>query len=182
MGRLILVLGGTRSGKSAFAEELVRDAEAAGRRAVYIATYERLPGDEEMEGRVERHRRRRPLSWGTVEEPRDLEGALLKMEENTVALVDCLSVWVSNLLLAEADEGAGEAEEAILCRTKAFCSGARSSPAEVVAVSGETGWGVVPATSLGRLYRDILGAVNQEAVRHADEVWLVIAGLPQRLK
>ena len=179
MGRLILVLGGTRSGKSAFAEELVRDAEAAGRRAVYIATYERLPGDEEMEGRVERHRRRRPLSWGTVEEPLDLEGALLKMEENTVALVDCLSVWMSNLLLAEADE---EPEEAILRRAKAFCSGARSSPADVVAVSGETGWGVVPATSLGRLYRDILGAVNQEAARHADEVWLVVAGLPQRLK
>ena len=179
MGRLTLVLGGARSGKSAFAEGLVWDGEAEGKKVVYIATYEPVPGDEEMDGRLEKHRRRRPPSWRTVEEPRDLEGALSKVEKNTIVLVDCITVWVSNLLLAGDEK---EAEEAILRRAKAFCSAARSSPADIVAVSGETGWGVVPPSSLGRLYRDILGIVNQETAKNADEVWLVIAGLPQRLK
>lgn len=179
MGKFTLVLGGARSGKSAFAEGLVREAEAAGKAPLYVATYERLPGDGEMALRVERHRRRRPPSWLTVEEPRKLDEALAGAGAGHIVLVDCLSIWVSNLLLAE---GVAGAEEAVEAGVSAFCRAVRSSPAEVVAVSGETGWGVIPTSSLGRLYRDLLGLANQEAARHADEVWLVIAGLPQRLK
>ena len=179
MGKFTLVLGGARSGKSAFAEGLVREAEMAGKAPLYVATYECLPGDKEMALRVERHRKRRPLSWRTVEEPLRLDAALAGAEEGHIVLVDCLSVWVSNLLLAGSEAGA---EQAVEAGAAAFCRAVRSSPADVVAVSGETGWGVVPTSSLGRLYRDLLGLANQEAARHADEVWLVIAGLPQRLK
>lgn len=179
MGRLILVLGGARSGKSAFAEELVREGEEGGRTPVYVATCEALAGDREMARRIARHRERRPSSWATVEAPLDLEKAIAEAPDDSVLLVDSLTMWMANIL-ADMTEGAGEEEGAR--RAGAFCKAVAASPADVVAVSDEVGWGVVPSTPLGRLFRDLLGRANQEAARHAQEVWLVVAGLPQKLK
>jgi adenosylcobinamide kinase/adenosylcobinamide-phosphate guanylyltransferase len=181
MGRLTLVLGGSRSGKSEFAENLVREAERAGKKVVYIATCESRPEDPEMADRIDRHRKRRPSAWRTVEEPLALEEALLNLESGSVALVDCLGLWVSNLLFFLPEQQGGQ-EEGILRWVRAFCGAASASAAEVVAVSSETGLGVIPPTPLGRLYRDLLGLANQEAARSAGEAWLVVAGLSLKLK
>jgi adenosylcobinamide kinase/adenosylcobinamide-phosphate guanylyltransferase len=181
MGRLTLVLGGSRSGKSEFAERLVREAEREGKKVVYIATCEFRPEDPEMADRIGRHRKRRPSAWRTAEEPLDLEEAVLKLESDTVALVDCLGLWVSNLLFSLPERKKGEEEE-ILRQVRAFCRAVSISAADVVAVSSETGLGVVPPTPLGRLYRDVLGLANQEVARSAGEVWFVAAGLPLKLK
>lgn len=181
MGRLTLVLGGSRSGKSEFAENLVREAERAGKKVVYIATCESRPEDREMAERIDRHRERRPSSWRTAEEPLAIEETVLKLERDTVALVDCLGLWVSNLLFS-LPEQRGEEEEELLRRVRAFCRAAAASAGDVVAVSSETGLGVVPPTPLGRLYRDLLGLANQEAARSAEAAWLVVAGLPLKLK
>ena len=181
MGRLTLVLGGSRSGKSEFAENLVREAECAGKKVVYIATCESRPEDREMAERIDRHRKRRPSSWRTEEEALALEETLLGLESGTVALVDCLGLWVSNLLFSLPEQQEGKEEE-ILRRAEAFCRAASASAADVVAVSSETGLGVIPPTPLGRLYRDLLGLANQEAARSAGEAWLVVAGLSMKLK
>ncbi len=170
----VLVLGGSRSGKSAHAEALL-----AGRDAVtYLATSAAAGDDAEWTARVAAHRARRPASWTTVEttEPADLlrDGAVLLDSVTTwvAALMDQTGVW--------ADEpGAGDRLSA---RCEALLGAWTATPAHVVAVSDEVGLGVVPETRAGRLFRDVLGTVNQRLAATADEVWFVVAGLPQRLR
>ena len=182
MGKIVFVLGGARSGKSAWAERRALELEAEGRTVVYIATCERRPDDAEMSDRIARHRSRRPSSWSTVEVPFAVAEELERLTPGTVALLDCLSLWVSNLLLAAPERGYEATSDEILERVEEFLDSARRSSADVIIVSNETGCGVVPASRLGRLYRDILGWANQAAAREADEVWLLVAGLPQRIK
>ena len=182
MGKIAFVLGGARSGKSAWAERRALELEAEGRTVVYIATCERRPDDAEMSDRIARHRSRRPSSWSTVEVPFAVAEELERLMPGTVALVDCLSLWVSNLLLAAPEKGHEATSDEILERVEEFLDSARRSSADVIIVSNETGCGVVPTSRLGRLYRDILGWANQAAAREADEVWLLVAGLPQRIK
>jgi adenosylcobinamide kinase/adenosylcobinamide-phosphate guanylyltransferase len=142
-----------------------------------------MPGeaDAEMEERIARHRARRPASWTTVEEPLAPETHASALPSGTVLLVDCVSLWVSNLLLA-IPEGERDASDRILFRVRLFLEAAAASAGDVILVSGETGCGVVPVSPLGRLYRDILGWTNQEIARTAADVWFLVAGLPQRLK
>jgi adenosylcobinamide kinase/adenosylcobinamide-phosphate guanylyltransferase len=170
----VLVLGGSRSGKSAHAESLL-----AGRADVtYLAPSPPAGDDAEWASRVAAHRARRPSSWTTLEttEP----SALLR---GGAILVDSVTTWVAALM----DENGIWCEEADAAGRLAACCDAlieawATTPAHVIAVSDEVGLGVVPETRAGRLFRDTLGEVNQRLAGTADEVWFVVAGLPQRLR
>jgi adenosylcobinamide kinase/adenosylcobinamide-phosphate guanylyltransferase len=164
-----LVLGGARSGKSAHAERLV---EAHAGEHVYLATAE--PGDGEMAERIARHKARRGEGWRTVEEPIALAVALrAAATPGSAVLVDCLTIWLSNLLLAGRD---AEAEASGLIETLAEAGG------PVVLVSNEVGLGIVPENALARAFRDHAGRLNQRVAQAADRVVLVAAGLPVVLK
>ena len=165
---LVLVLGGARSGKSRQAEALVESWPAPW---TYVATAEAF--DAEMAARIAEHRARRPEGWETREAPRDLPGVLAGVPAGRPVLVDCLTLWLSNLLLAERDlEAEGELLAAALAR--------RTGP--VVLVSNEVGWGIVPETPLGRRFRDAQGRLNQRMAAEADRVVLVVAGIPVAIK
>lgn len=188
MAELILVTGGSRSGKSLWAEKL---AKARKEKVAYVATG--VPCDEEMEERIKRHKERRPKHWITIEEPYKLAWALKEAGKLTqVVLVDCLSLWVANILLEKTSlenmEGGlyscdlSGIEEDILKETDEVIDTAVKLPAQVIFVTNEVGWGIVPEYPLGRSYRDILGRVNQRVAVYADEVYLVVAGIPVELK
>ncbi|BAE53229.1 bifunctional adenosylcobinamide kinase/adenosylcobinamide-phosphate guanylyltransferase [Paramagnetospirillum magneticum] len=162
-----LVLGGARSGKSAFAESLFGDSPA-----LYLATGQALDG--EMAERIDHHRRRRGPSWSTLEEPLDLAEALDNvLRPDRPVLVDCLTMWLSNLMHAgrDIDRSLGH-----LCEVLAEPAG------PVVMVSNEVGMGLVPETSLGRQFRDHQGRVNQRVAAQCRKVVFVAAGLPLVLK
>jgi adenosylcobinamide kinase/adenosylcobinamide-phosphate guanylyltransferase len=163
-----LVVGGARSGKSAFAEGLI---SASGRPRRYIATAEAW--DDEMRDRIARHREDRGTAWTTVETPLDLAAALTDVRPDEAVLVDCATLWLTNHLLADHDLAA---ETARLLAALAKCR------APVVIVSNETGWGIVPENALARRFRDEQGRLNQRIAAQADLVVTVIAGLPMTLK
>lgn len=184
MGRIVLVTGGARSGKSAFAE---RFAAARGSRVLYVATAEAL--DEEMEDRIALHRARRPTGWSTREAPLDLIGVLGDVRDVDVVLVDCLSVFVSNRLLGLGDEGAESWREDVrrldgelVEEMGRLAELARDATWDLVAVTNEVGLGIVPPTALGRAFRDLLGRVNAAIAERADAVYLAVAGLAVELK
>jgi adenosylcobinamide kinase / adenosylcobinamide-phosphate guanylyltransferase len=163
---LVLVLGGARSGKSRYAEGLIMRCP---RPWYYLATAK--PGDAEMAERIARHRARRGEAWQTIEAPDDITGAL--RQAAGAVLVDCLTLWLSNRMLAGADMTAEfERLEAVL----ACCTGM------VVLVSNEVGSGVVPDNALGRRFRDLQGELNQRVAELANRVVLVVAGVPLTVK
>jgi adenosyl cobinamide kinase/adenosyl cobinamide phosphate guanylyltransferase len=167
---LTVLVGGARSGKSAQALRLAGSAESV----VFIATAE--AGDEEMAARIEAHRADRPLTWTTVEEPVDVRSALQAVPEDAFVILDCLSLWVSNLIDRGWEDEAIEAEGARAAQVAA------ERPAPTVVVTNEVGLGIVPATPLGRRYRDVLGRVNAAFAGVADEARLVVAGRTLRLE
>lgn len=176
MGEIDFVTGGARSGKSAFAERL---AARSGARVTYIATME--AGDEELVARVQRHREQRPEDWRTVEAPRDLASAIVDAAPADTLLVDCLSLWVANHLFALGSDtpsldAVDALERALEADTSATISAARGRPGRTIFVTNEVGGGLVPEYPLGRIYRDLLGRVNQRASRAADRAWLLVAG------
>jgi adenosylcobinamide kinase/adenosylcobinamide-phosphate guanylyltransferase len=164
---LTLLLGGARSGKSALA---LRRARAFDGPVVFIATGEAR--DAEMTERIARHRAERDPSWSTVEAPVDVAAALAAAAPGTCAIVDCLSLWVANLLA----RGDGEEEIVALAAETARFAVAREGP--TIAVTNEVGMGVVPPYELGRLYRDVLGRVNVAWADQAAETLFVVAGRP----
>lgn len=173
MGELTLVLGGARSGKSAFAQRL---AEAYGRRILFVATAE--AGDEEMARRIEEHRRARPASWRTVEEPLAVAQALRRGAGDAEAVVlDSLTLWVSNLLLRAED-----AERGVEGAVDDLLAWVDEAEARCVVVSDEVGQGLVPEGPLGRRFRDLLGTANQRLAARAEKVYYVVAGLALPLK
>lgn len=187
-GRLVLVLGGARSGKSVFAEAY---AKRAGKPVVYLATAE--AGDAEMADRIAHHRSRRPDGWRTVEEPRRVDQALAGLPARSVALIDCLTLMVTNVLLEALGpigetippEAALRAERAVEERVAALigaAEAARAAGSDIIVVANEVGLGLVPAYPLGRLYRDMAGRANQAVARVADEVYFLAAGLPLCLR
>jgi adenosylcobinamide kinase / adenosylcobinamide-phosphate guanylyltransferase len=165
---LVLLLGGARSGKSSLAVRLAADSGAP---VVFVATGEAR--DAEMGERIARHREERPAGWKTVEEPLALARALEAAPPEWAVVVDCLSLWVANLL----ERGDKDIEQQAVAAA-AFAAG---RGARTIAVSNEVGLGVVPATPLGRAYRDVLGRVNTIWADAAEEAYFVIAGKALRL-
>jgi adenosyl cobinamide kinase/adenosyl cobinamide phosphate guanylyltransferase len=170
-----LVLGGTRSGKSRYAEGLL-PADTAVR---YLATARRDPDDTEWSTRLQAHRERRPPGWRTVEDP-DIPAEL--RAGDTPVLVDDLATWLTRVLDDAGAWTAGPVPAAVTAAEVGLVDAVRDTRTRVVLVSAEVGWGVVPATRSGRLFRDRLGGLNAELARVCDEVVLVVAGLPLRLK
>jgi adenosylcobinamide kinase/adenosylcobinamide-phosphate guanylyltransferase len=163
---LVFLLGGARSGKSMLAVELARKWQGP---VTVIVTAEAL--DDEMAERIRLHKEERPQGWETVEEPLDLERAIGRVADDAAIVIDCLSLWVANLL--ERGDEDGEVER--LAAAAATLASDRSSL--TIAISNEVGLGVVPVTELGRRYRDVLGRVNAEWAATADQASFVVAGL-----
>ena len=168
--KTVLILGGARSGKSAHAQRLAEAAAGGG--CVYVATAEAL--DSEMADRIAHHRAHRGERWRTVEAPLDLVGALeTETEPGDTVLVDCLTLWLSNLMHAGRDVDA---------ETDRLCAYLQQAGRDIILVSNEVGLGLVPETPLGRQFRDAQGRLNQHVATVCDTVEFVAAGLPLRLK
>jgi len=169
---ITLILGGVRSGKSRFAQKLAaRHSSVA-----FVATAR--PSDEEMRRKIERHKADRPAQWSTIEEPLLLETVLRQQAATfSLLLVDCLTLYTSNLMTAEKED-----PEAVLHRVDMLCDALRSGESSVVLVSNEVGSGIVPAYPSGRMFRDLLGEINQRVAAVADNVLFMVAGLPLVVK
>jgi adenosylcobinamide kinase/adenosylcobinamide-phosphate guanylyltransferase len=169
---ITLVLGGARSGKSRYAQTLATRNSAV----VFVATGQAL--DEEMRMKIQRHQAERPKQWRTIEEPLDLDRVLVEEgAKHRILVVDCLTLYVANLLEAERGNPA-----AIERRLQRLYAALRSVPCSVALISNEVGSGIVPPYLEGRRYRDLLGEINQGVASIADNVLLMIAGLPLVLK
>ena len=182
VSQLTLVMGGVRSGKSAFAEGLVRSLDLP---TAYLATGMAI--DDEMEQRIQLHRQGRPSHWVTVEEPLDLAGglkaaceapALSKAGADAGAvIIDCIDVWVANMLIEHEDESKERLESLTLNALDDMLDTARGSAAAIIMVSAEVG-----QEPLGRRFQDLLGLVNQRMAAAAERVYLVVAGIPLEIK
>lgn len=178
-----LILGGARSGKSTWAE---RRAGESGMEVIYVATG--TAGDHEMARRIDHHRARRPPAWSLVEEPLHLASVLAAHAgPNTLLLVDCLTLWLSNLILggrAAAQVEAGQSVDCPLLRTElqALEQVLPTLSGRVILVSNEVGWGIVPMAAVSRLFADEQGRLNQRIAALCNRVTLVSAGLPLELK
>lgn len=168
MGKSILITGGARSGKSRFAETLVSGQGAS---LVYIATAEAF--DAEMEARIAAHLARRGAEWTTVTAPLDLVGALTDSDASGPRLVDCLTLWLSNMMHEGRD---------IDAEVDALAHACAAQQAPVTFVTNEVGAGIVPENALARRYRDAAGSMNQKLAAAVDEVYLVVSGCPLRIK
>ncbi len=165
---ITLILGGARSGKSHYAEALVTAHPPPW---VYVATAE--PFDDEMRARIAGHRARRGADWRLVEAPRDIAGEIACAPAGNAVLVDCLTLWLSNLVLADAD---------VLAESDRLDDALAQARGPVVLVSNEVGLGIVPDNALGRRFRDAQGVLNQRIAARADRVVLMVAGLPLVVK
>ena len=172
MAGTVFITGGARSGKSRLAEEL---ALGQGAPLVYIATG--MAGDREMAERIERHRARRGPDWRTVEEPLDLAGAISAAQGKCAAiLVDCITLWLTNLLLTYDDAAIVLKEVELLVRLLPTLE------TPLLLVSNEVGMGIVPENRLARTFRDLAGEANELLAGAADEVYVMFSGLPLKLK
>lgn len=178
MAEIILITGGSRSGKSAFAE---RTAEARPGPRAYIATCPAI--DPEMEERIRKHREaRRGKGWETIEEAVDLAGVIRRAGACRVLLVDCLTLWINNLLYEAEKRGGIFTEEAVVGRCRELTDSCRVFGGTVIFVANELGMGIVPDNETARRFRDIAGRCNQEIAAAADTVTLVVSGIPLTLK
>lgn len=182
--KIVMVTGGVRSGKSAYAEKLTLEhsmAPSTNDSVLYVATGMRY--DNEMDTRIDRHRQRRPTSWDTLEAPDELSAAAYR--GYGVVLVDTLSAWIGNRLMAVPEERCRNVETTkfVQSQIKEYLADLKKSEMHaVIIVTDEVGWGGVAITPLGRWFQDVVGEVNQQLADQADEVIAVISGLPWRLK
>ena len=178
MAKIVLVTGGARSGKSGFAQKLAE--ELSGPRA-FVATCP--PIDDEIRERIRRHREaRRGRGWETVEETVDLAGLLCRALEYNVLLVDCLTLWINNLMYRAEQAGEQIGEEEIETRCSEVLHAASGRPGTVIFVTNEVGMGIVPERPGVRLYRDLVGRCNQVMGRSAGRVVLMVSGIPMEIK
>ncbi len=171
---ITFIIGGIRSGKSKFACQMAEEKGGKNKGVVYIATC--VPFDDETQERVKKHKDSRPKEWLVIEEPRDLERVLLTIHEGSIVLIECLTFWVSNLLL----DGKGYED---ICQSIAeLVDVLKGISSDVIIVSNEVGLGGISPNKLARLFTDIMGETNQLIGSVADEVYAVIAGIPVRIK
>ncbi len=170
MGEITLVLGGARSGKSRWVVEKAK--EKFGDNVIFIATAQ--PSDEEMKERILQHRKEKPSSWRTIEEPLSIWKVIENWEDfQGGVIVDCVTLWIANIM----EKGKNVEEE-----VEKFISAVQKFRGELYAVSNEVGMGLVPPYPLGRKFRDILGWVNQRLASQSKEVYLMFAGIPLKIK
>lgn len=179
MGKIILVTGGARSGKSTFAENYVKDLNTS---KAYIATAQIF--DEEMRQRIDIHKQRRANEWHTIESPFNAEEAINACHNYPAVLFDCITIYMSNIIcLPEAnDMEPAQIQSKILQSIDKLITAAQKHPGSIVFVTNEVGAGIVPENKLARLYRDIAGICNQHLAQNADEVYFVISGIPLKIK
>jgi len=178
MARISLVTGGCRSGKSAYAQQV---AEQSPPPRTYVATAVAI--DEEMRERIASHQQaRRNRGWETVEEPLELAAALARCRQHKVVLIDCLTIWINNLMY-DAEQNARQVTETdVVQRCRELLAAAGDCRDEVILVTNEVGLGVVPENRVARRYRDLVGRANQVIAAQADSVTLVACGIPWQLK
>ncbi len=181
--KTILITGGARSGKSRFAQEL---AQGLGEKVLFVATA--VAGDEEMRQRIEEHRRSRPAGWTTLETTTHVGNQIRqKLGGAQVVIVDCITLLVNNIF-SECIDQAGEltdaplVEKAVTGEISGLVECINRVDASFIIVTNEVGMGLVPANKIGRLYRDLLGKASQRLAERADEVYLMVAGLPVKIK
>lgn len=178
MSGFTLVIGGSRSGKSAFAQKLAEDIASP---RLFLATCPRL--DPEMDERIHKHcREREGRGWQTMEEPLRIIECLEQMPAGSTVLIDCLTLWVSNLMHEAEQAGGAVSEEQIASLAAQLGAAARRHQGRVLAVTNEVGLGIVPDNAAARRFRDLAGRCNQAAAALADEVYFVCSGIPMRLK
>jgi adenosylcobinamide kinase/adenosylcobinamide-phosphate guanylyltransferase len=176
---LTLILGGARSGKSSYAQQLAR--EHGGDDVLFVATAQAL--DDEMRARIESHRAERPAAWRTLEAPHHAGEAITHTEASATVVVDCLTLLISNTVLALPESASvAEAEVAALAEVEELIAAYHRGTANWIVISNEVGWGVVPPYLVGRSYRDALGRANQRLASEADRVVLMVAGIPMKVK
>lgn len=174
--KCILILGGARSGKSSFAQELAGKLEG---KVLFVATGQAL--DKEMQERISQHKRERPKGWRTLETPTSIGKQIDKhIGDAQVVLIDCLTLLISNLLADELDYP--EAEKRVITEINELIACTDRLNTSFIIVSNEVGMGLVPENKLGRLYRDLLGKANQLTAQHASEVYFMAAGIPIKVK
>ncbi len=172
----ILITGGARAGKSSYAQKLASDI---GGRVLFVATAEAK--DEDMRLRIEKHKKSRPVNWDTLEAPVEVGRAIGKKDgDYPVVLVDCITMLVSNVMLQAGNEKSAESE--VLKEIDSLVNIMNSKTAAYILVSNEVGLGIVPDNELSRNYRDLLGRANQLIAQHADEVYLMVSGIPVKIK
>ena len=185
LANLALITGGARSGKSAFAERIASDASG---HVVYIATMRAGGADGESAARIEKHKRRRPSAWHTIEEPYELARQIRALKSDvTICLIDCLSLWLANLLPhieeSNLDYALTESEKMMDSKTAELLECIANMPTvNFIVVTNEVGSGIVPVNIVARLYRDMLGTLNQNIARRAKRAWLCCVGIEIVLK
>lgn len=188
MGRWTMILGGARSGKSAFAMELAKQNQN-GREVVFLASA--VATDEEMRSRIARHRASRPRDWRTVEEPLRLRPALEVLgAESRLILWDCMTFYLNNFIFeweqsqqpVAVSHYPRELEETLLQEAGRIAGLKQKMAADLILISNEVGSGLVPENELGRFFRDVAGRINQRLAQAADEVFFLTAGIPTRIK
>ena len=174
-GNIILILGGARSGKSTYAQQL---ADKLSAKVLFVATAQAL--DEEMHKRIQIHRDNRPAGWRTLEEPRDIVKALHdQIGDAEVVIIDCLTILVANLL---GDNPDVKAENNVLAKIVSLIDYIKTTESTFIIVSNELGLGLVPENKLARIYRDLLGMANQIMAQNAEQVYFLTAGIPLEIK
>ncbi len=184
MGKMILITGGARSGKSGYAEDLLKEQS----NVLYIATG--IPFDDEMKDRISRHRERRNKSWKTAEAYKGLDKIINEINDTEYILLDCITIMINNIMLLDnkfdwdniRPEEIQKVENSVQKEINALIDGANNFNGQTVIVTNELGMGLVPPDPLSRHYRDIAGRANQMLAEAADEVYLCVSGIPVKIK